>query len=136
MDSISPDLIFEGEFPAIADSAVLRIEDDGEVAYAYYWDNGRIEGYVWLYNRGPTPPSQTRRGEGRPQLNPLGYAGEGVFPPIIGDSDVGVSWDESKNRFSIRLHGQMHAVVGRGDTPGWCVLAVHPNPLARVLEMV
>lgn len=125
------ELVFEAEFVSEDVDEILRIEDDGVVAYAYCWKDNQISGLVWLYNHGSAPTEPRERG--LPQPNFAGFAVETPFEPIKSDEDVNVEWDYKEKRFLISIRGKLHAVLADGAFPGWCVLAENPSSLARQL---
>ena len=112
-------------------------EDDGNVAYAYLLDNGRIVADVWLYNRAATPESPEWRDRSKaPFLNPRGFTSEVPFLPPANESEVEFGWSkdaEGQTTLRVRIRGQCHALLRPGSKPGWCKLAAKDGPLASVL---
>lgn len=114
---------------------VVRIEDDGNVGYAYYVADG-IEGFVWLYNIAEPPSSlEEQRGVDAP-LNPPAYVQQVSFTAPTSSDDFDFNWlfREGAWECGIYIRGRLHAVLGKGDYPGWCVLAARDGPLAHRLE--
>lgn len=111
----------------------VLIEDDGQVAYAYYYYKGAICGFVWLYNRA-LPVHGVLRPRGEPQLNEFS-----IQSPVVGDlpSDFQAHWImwEGVLECAIYVKGRITAQLGRGDNPGWCKNASQDGPFAQVLEV-
>lgn len=129
------ELVFEADFASEGVDEIVRIEDDGVVAYAYCWKNNDIVGLVWLYNHGLAPAPDHPRGKGLPQPNFVGFAKNEPFTPLKSEDELEVDWDLDEKRFLISIRGELHAIVGEGTFPGWCVLAENPNSLACKLTL-
>lgn len=116
----------------------LAFEDDGKVAYAYLKQQCQVVGDVWIYNRCPTPevPEWSDRTKA-PFANPRGYALEGgEIRQALRIEDIQVDWDYEANGpvAYVYLFGDLYAVLGVGDKPGYARLAVADGPLAKVME--
>jgi hypothetical protein len=112
------------------------IEDNGKVGYAYYLGDNGVDGFVWLYNVGKAPLTlEEQRGEDSP-LNPQSLVRETEFTPPNAEDDFDFNWvfREGVWECGIYIRNKLHAVLGKGDQPGWCVLAGQDGPLAYRLE--
>jgi hypothetical protein len=115
----------------------LIYEDDGHVAYAYLRKSRKIIADVWLFNRCPTPinPEWTDL-EKAPFANSAEYTLEDghVTSPIL-SNDVTVVW-KSKEALPVAyiyVRGDLWAVLGVNDRPGYAKFAKKDGPCARVL---
>jgi hypothetical protein len=112
-------------------------EDDGNVAYAYLLDNGRIVADVWLYNRAPTPEApEWHDRSNAPFLNPRRFTSEVPFLPPANECEVEFSWSkdaEGRTTLRVLIRGECHALLVPDSKPGWCKLATKDGPLASVL---
>jgi hypothetical protein len=114
------------------------IEDDGEVAFAYFRKRSReITGFVWLYNRARAPEDLIERSNSSPPLNPSGFVSTLPFVLPSDDSEFEVHWLQHRGvwQAAIYIRNRIHAIVGDGDVPGWCILASRDGPIARILEL-
>lgn len=111
----------------------VRVQDDGEVAYAYYLRNGEVIGHVWLYNRAVSPIEEpwSQPNGAQPFLNPARFANRAEHLPLTsGDFDLRFMHRDGLWTAAIYLRGKILAVVGEAHFPGWCVLAREDGPLA------
>lgn len=111
-------------------------EDNGRVAYAYLLVNGKIEGDVWLYNRGEAPkePEWNNR-DLAPYRNPAEFA-LSLEHPADSESDIEIEWDhqnEEHPQVKIYVRRKLLGVLKMGTKPGWSKLAKKDGPLAKVL---
>ena len=115
----------------------LRIEDDGQVAYAYLLRREKIISFVWLYNRLPPSDDFEVRLPSRPVLNPLPFLKEGSLVMHPDPSDFSAIWLKRKKEVqaAIYISGKLHAILSDDSSPGWSVLVQLDGPVARVLEV-
>lgn len=129
------------DFTSPCGSYLLTIEDDGKVAYAYLKEKaaGTIVGDVWLYNRCPSPADpEWSDPANAPFANPQAYvSSEARVLEEVGDCNFIVDWEGAETDVVayIYLFGDLLAVVGVGDRPGYARLATTSNRLARVMEI-
>ena len=113
----------------------VRVEDDGKVGYAYCVAKDGVDGFVWLYNVAEPPASLEEQGGKAAPLNPPTYVRDVIFHPPQSETDIGFNWvfREGVWECGIYIRSKLHAIVGKGDRPGWCVLAAEDGPLACTL---
>jgi hypothetical protein len=118
------------------DANAVRIEDDGRVCYAYFHDEKGVDGFVWLYNIDQAPSTlEEQRGIEAP-LNPQTYVRATAYTPPNSEDEFDFNWvfREGVWECGIYIRNRLHAVLGKGDRPGWCVLAGQDGPVAQRLE--
>jgi len=103
-------------------SVRVSVVDDGRVAYAYFVRDEKILGWVWLYNRG-TEQGREPPFRGAPPRNAPEFIDEGSFEPPTDENQFEACWLVREGRLEAALYirRKLHAVVGEGDKPGWCV---------------
>ena len=118
----------EGRFDCI-------IEDDDRVCYAYLIESDRIVADVWLYNSTPAGEqpewSQPDAKEQMPFRNPSEF-GDQEVRRISEQSSIQVEWSGSAEDrcATIRVDGEIWAVLNNGVRPGCCRHARKAGPLA------
>lgn len=128
--------MLEVHLPYPIDPSVrVSVVDDGRVAYAYFARDEQILGWVWLYNRGSYEQGHEPPFPGEPPRNAPEFVGDGSFEPPSEEDEFDARWVVRDGRLEagLYLRGKLHAVVGEGDKPGWCVLARSDGPLAQEL---
>ena len=117
--------------------AVVEVEDDDNVAYAYFYSGERATGFVWLYDHLNCSPNPWNAAVDRskPATNIEGYFAAEPFLPIQDANEVEVLW-RMRDGFceaAIYIRGYLHAVVADELRPGWSRLATQDSPIAGVL---
>jgi hypothetical protein len=117
-----------------SDDRYVVLEDDGEVAYAYLFKNGRIVGDVWLYNVGDAPPTVNWHDrDSMPFRNPEQYCLPNDLPRLTSSTPVSVQWSETD--VMIFIDGLACARMEEGSKPGWSRTARIEGPLAKPLRL-
>jgi hypothetical protein len=134
---MDPETDFVGDFRSPCGAYRLTFDDDGKVAYAYFKQGDAILGDVWIYNRCPTPdqPEWPDRGK-LPFANCKGYTRtEGHLERPVALEDISVGWEYAGDepKAYVYLFGDLVAVVGAGDKPGYARFAERDGPLAKVM---
>lgn len=112
------------------------IEDDGEVAYAYYVRHDAIASYVWLYNRAPSPEGIVQREDGKPPLNPKQFVAPMPWSPLPTKDDFEALFRHAGDDHETAiLRGTLYAMMRADESPGWCLGAAEDGPVAQVLEL-
>jgi len=120
------------------DEAII-IEDNGQVAYAYWIDeDGEVCADVWLYNRAAASlEPEWDNLEKAPFINPVGFVKSNeLFPLPNSAEDVSVDWlsNEKQQEVNIFIYHNLAAKLVKGAKPGWSTLAQKDGPLAKVLR--
>ncbi|RYG70650.1 hypothetical protein EON80_07325 [bacterium] len=123
------------QFVAPSGRYSLIFEEDGQVAYPYLRDKGKIVGDVWLYNRGPAPAKPEWTDKTRlPFANPSGYASTVAVQPPAQKSELNVIWGGG-GECQLNLRDQPLARLKPGAKPGWSTSAIKDGPLAQVWKL-
>ena len=123
------------------DKYSVVVDDDDKVAYAYFLENERITGDVWLYNVHPTPllPAWLDRTNMplMPVLNSREFVLEPMISPVSDAKDVQVIWDiddggqvESAGVF---IRGVLECILKPGSRPGWSHRVKRDGPTAKTI---
>ncbi|MFL6138446.1 MAG: hypothetical protein ACJ74O_11665 [Frankiaceae bacterium] len=113
--------------------ATVVVEEDERVCYAYFLDDGRITGDVWLYNVGETPATPEWTDPDRaPFRNPAAYVHPDAARPPADETGVEVRW-RPDGTAEVSLDGQVLGSLASGERPGRALLAARPGPAAGVL---
>lgn len=117
-------------------SEFVQIIDDGRVAYAYFFAGNKITGSVWLYNRVPAVKTLSENQRPNPPVNATTFIAEEKFIQPGSIDEFSFTWNlrEGVWEVNIYINSKLHAVVGDGDIPGWCILAIRDGPLAMSLR--
>ena len=132
---------FQQYFYPKAESLSVVIEDNGIVAYAYFYEKGRIVGDVWLYNCLLAPESSQWPDPALlPFLNPARYLKESCrIEPISSKKDVAVEWHDLQSAQEvyacIHVRGELIGCVSNKSKPGWSALVKESGPLARIMDL-
>lgn len=127
---------FECSFSSNSIDYELSIADDGRVCYAYLLDaDGRIDGKVWLYNRGQAP-AWFEDARGVPPRNPAQFVVDGAFSPPRSGDELSAQWFREGGVLHARIfiRKDLVAILAPGTDPGWSVLAKKDGPVAKVLR--
>ena len=116
----------------------IDVDDDNNVAYAYFLKNGEITGYVWLYNHKnwtPNPWNAPTDRNGSP-TNIEGYFNDDGFRPIESQDEVEVLWDMHYGfvHAAVYVRGSLLGIVADQLMPGWSRLATRDSPVAIPLD--
>jgi hypothetical protein len=124
------------EDPAYPGMAV-DVEDDGNVAYAYFMKDGETTGHVWLYNHpdGVPNPWNSPLERGSIPTNVEGYFDAEGFQPIESEDEVEVMWGTYGGYVSagVYLRRKILGIVADDLKPGWSRLATKGSPVAQPL---
>lgn len=113
----------------------ISIVNNDETVYAYFTSGEQGRGFVWLYNLVDSPPKVVQYREDEPPIQPMHLITPVPFR-IPEQEDFSFSMiDPVKDFHGIYIRDQLHAIVGRGTMPGWCILAAEPGDLANVLDL-
>jgi hypothetical protein len=113
------------------------IDDDGRVAYAYLYEEEKIVGDIWLYNRAMAPTQTIWNEEDVPFLNPSEFIDERiVVEPVTNKSEITCEWKMSPANelleVLILLRGNAFAKLAPGSKPGWSSIVKKDGPLAKI----
>ena len=115
----------------------MNIDDDGNVAYAYFLVDEEITGMVWLYNHANCAPNPWNAPADRekPATNIEGYFTEEPFVPIQDESEVQLIWKvrDGYQEAAIYIRKLLHAIVADELDPGWCRIATQDSRVALAL---
>ena len=130
------DLFTSFQDPESPDNQIV-FEDDGNVAYAYFYKNEKITGFTWLYNRpgGLLNDWANPRDPEEPPTNSEDCFSASDIVPIEDLSEVDVHWLtwQDARQAGIYFRNRLYAVVVDGITPGWCIAATKGSPVAGPL---
>ena len=132
------DILFDFNCPD--ENFKIRIDDDGQTAYAYVMKNDEICGDVWLYNRCETPAEpQWTSPDNLPCPNSAEYVNEesySILPVEEDDFDIDYDLDKDSNlvRAYIYIKGKLIASIAEGDEPGYSNLVSKSGPIAKNLR--
>lgn len=113
----------------------MDIDDDGNVAYAFFLVDETITGRVRLYNHpnfAPNPWDAPTDRE-KPPTNIESYYTDEPFQPIQDESEVQLIWNvrDGYREATIYIRRLLHAVVADELDPGWCRIATQDSIVAR-----
>lgn len=117
----------------------MFIEDDGRVAYAYLYLDGKIISDIWLYNQSETPeifPWTSKKN--MPFLNPKQFIIiEKMISPIKSEREISLQWiyENDLDGVNILINNELIAVLKPYYCPGFSTLVCQDGPLAKKLEM-
>ncbi|MBS1722906.1 MAG: hypothetical protein JSS66_08135 [Armatimonadetes bacterium] len=113
----------------------IVVESNEEAVYAYFWESGSVNGFVWLFNIAAVPPENFGEKRQAP-ANPLPYAGVGtVSSPLVARFKGVWKLREGVIECAIYMDSKLIGVLGKGDKPGWSMFAALDGPLAlRLLD--
>jgi hypothetical protein len=124
-----------GDFASPCGVFKLTFDDDGKVAYAYLKQGRTILGDVWVYNRCPTPDQPEWKDRTKvPFANSKAYVKEdGHLDEPVTLDDIKVDWQyaDEQPKAHVYLFGDLVAIVGVGDKPGYSRFASKDGPLAK-----
>ncbi len=115
------------------------IEDDGKVAYAYLFYQGKIVGDVWLYNQSSTPlTTDWNRKKNMPFLNSSEFLKNSEeFELIATCQELKINCiffeNSTLTAVEIFIRDRLIAILKPNEKPGWYTLVKKDGPLAKVI---
>lgn len=117
----------------------VKLEDDGQAAFAYLWDGTTTLSAVWLYNHPGAEVHMPRSPADLPTPNLPEYIVGPPVAPLTDDSQVQINFRGSSfNEYIalVFLHDRPHAALSTVQKIGWCVSARSGGPYAKPMTVL